>query len=82
MSTICHFPIVSSPSPEAFVSNNEYVFVIDKTVIINQKDVSTSQITGIKDTLQKGQIKKAENKESNYDVKIILVFFQSIQQFL
>ena len=46
--------------------------VIDKTIIINQKDISSSQITGIKDTLQKGQIKKSDNKESNYDVKIIL----------
>ena len=45
---------------------------IDKTIIINQTDVDTTQMQGIKETLQKGAIQKASNSQSEYDVKVIL----------
>ena len=50
------------------VESNE----IDKTIIINQSEVTSEEMQGIKDTLQKGSIQKSENKNSDYDVKIIL----------
>lgn len=45
---------------------------VEKTIIVNQSQVDSKEIQGIKDTLQKGNIQTAENEKSNYDVKIIL----------
>lgn len=45
---------------------------VDKTVIINQKDISDEQIKAIKGTLQKGLIQIEANEDSDYDVVIIL----------
>ena len=45
---------------------------VEKTVIINQKDVDSEKVRGIKDTLQKGIIQTSEDKKSTYDIKIIL----------
>ena len=50
------------------VKSNE----IDKTIIINQSEVSKEQMQGIQDTLQNGEIKKYKNTSSSYDVKIVL----------
>lgn len=45
---------------------------VEKTVIINQKNVDSEKIRGLKDTLQKGVIQTSEDKKSSYDIKIIL----------
>ncbi len=50
------------------VESNE----VEKTVIINQKNIDSEKIRGIKDTLQKGIIQTNEDKKSSYDIKIIL----------
>ena len=46
--------------------------VVDKTIIINQTDLSSEEMQAIKDTLQKGAIQKDIKEDSDYDVKIIL----------
>ena len=45
---------------------------VDKTVIINQKDVNREQLNAIKGTLQKGIIQTDADEDSEYDIKIIL----------
>ena len=45
---------------------------VEKTMIVNQKNVEEFEIKGIKDTLQKGIISNSKNEESIYDVKIII----------
>lgn len=45
---------------------------VDKTVIINQKDVNNEQIQALKGTLQKGLVQNEIDEDSDYDVKIIL----------
>ena len=44
----------------------------EKTIIINQTNVSDEEISGIKENLQKGIIKTNTTKNDTYDVKIIL----------
>ena len=44
----------------------------DRTMIINQKNVTSEQIQNIKNTLQKGIIENIESETSMYDIKIIL----------
>jgi len=50
------------------VESNE----INNTIIINQSEISSDEMQGIRDTLQKGTIQKSEDKNSSYDIKIIL----------
>lgn len=45
---------------------------VEKTIIINQADVSESEIKGIKENLCKGLIKTNKVENNKYDVKIIL----------
>ena len=45
---------------------------VDKTVIINQKEINNEKVKAIKGTLQKGMIQEEKVEDSDYDVVIIL----------